>query len=129
MDGVQGHDMMPRDNPREGGRETNPSRFPDTTPQVYPGSDYSFTLQAVMEMQKSVGALSEAVKSLQHQATKYEDKLGEVAKDVHTVKITARIIGVVLASAIAFAGWSIGKAVDIFVNLHQPVPGSSAPAK
>jgi hypothetical protein len=97
-----------------------PQHYPETTPQTYPGSDYSFTLQAVMEMQKAVGSLTEAVAALKQQAIQQDTKLGEVAKDVHTVKITARVIGVVLAGAVAFAGWSIGKAVDVFVNLYQP---------
>jgi hypothetical protein len=121
MDGLERQDMTPRgDNPKESGKETTPTRFPETTPQVYPGSDYSFTLQAVMEMQKSVGILTEAVNALKQQTAKHDDKLSEIGKDVHTVKTTARVIGVILAGALAFASWGIGKAVDVFVKLYQP---------
>lgn len=112
---------MPKDRQNEPVRETTPQRFADTTPiQQFPSSDYSFTLQAVMEMQKAVGALTEAVKVLQRQSDRHDAKLGEIGKDVHTVKVTARIIGAVLAGALAFGGWSIGKAVDVFVKIYQP---------
>jgi hypothetical protein len=39
-------------------------------------------------------------------------QIGEVGKDIHTVNISTRIIGVVLVGA-AFAGWGIGNAVDV----------------
>jgi hypothetical protein len=110
--------MVTRNPQRESGPPTTPQRFPDTTPS-FPSSDYSFTLQAVMEMQKAVGALTEAVTALQKQSIAHDGKLDGIGQDVHTAKITVRIIGAVLLGAIAFAGWGIGKAVDVFVLLYQ----------
>jgi hypothetical protein len=88
-----------------------------------------------MEMQKAVGILTEAVNALKQQSARHDEKLGEIGRDVHTVKVTARIIGAVLAGALAFAGWSIGKGVDVFIKLYQPytvqrqTPTPSSPVK
>jgi hypothetical protein len=40
--------------------------------QIYPGTEYNFMLQAVLDMQKTIGALTNAVDTL--------------TKDIHTTK-------------------------------------------
>lgn len=43
-------------------REVPPQNFPETPPPQQ--ADYSFTLQAIMELQKSTGSLEQSIKSL-----------------------------------------------------------------
>jgi hypothetical protein len=103
--------LTPKDKPREGGRETTtPSRFPETTPQVYPGSDYSFTLQAVLELQKSVGQLQEAVSTLKDQAKQHSDKLEKISLRIYA----ATAVLVVLGSIIGFL---LNKGVDLLIQI------------
>lgn len=45
-------------------RETTPKRFAETTPPVYPSLDYSFVLQGVFDIQKSIGKLEQAVQTI-----------------------------------------------------------------
>lgn len=102
--------MPSRDNPKESGRETTPQRFPETTPQVYPGSDYSFTLQAVLELQKSVGQLQEAVGTLKEQAKQHGDKLEKIAQRIYAATAVLIVLGTII-------GFLLNKGVDLLIQL------------
>jgi hypothetical protein len=65
-----------------------PQRFAETTPQGrYPMTDYSFTLQAIMELQKSVGALTEAVGGLKTNSAKQADKLDTISHRIYAASV------------------------------------------
>lgn len=104
---------------------------PNTEASVPPGyggnSDHSFTLQAIMEMQKSIGQLSAEIKTLSIQQDKVsgkfdklDDKLsGKMEKiddklSVVTHKIYAA--GVVMAILLVVGGFIINKAWDMAVS-------------
>ena len=73
-------------------------------------------------MQSTLGRLTEAVETLKTQSSAHDDKLSKISADIHTAKITVRIVGVILTAVIAIAGWAINKGVDAFVQtLHATV--------
>lgn len=41
-----------------------PSHFPERAPGTHYATDHSFTLQAIMEMQKAIGGISAEIKAL-----------------------------------------------------------------
>lgn len=99
------------------GRRTGHSRDslpPDSTPMATPmyGSshDHSFTLQAIMELQKSVSALTVSVESMK----KSQD---EVKMKVATFEKVLYAASVVLVIAVGGGGWLLSTAKD-FVMLH-----------
>lgn len=65
----------PRGQPRRDDDETTPSRFPETTPPDYYGRDHSFTLQAIMELQRSVGEIGAKVDRLAADVKSQGEKL------------------------------------------------------
>ena len=59
-------------------QNVTPEKFPSVLPPVgYPNASYDFAVQAVMEMQKTVGQLCEAVASLKDQSRDHDRKLEE----------------------------------------------------
>ena len=79
-------------------RETTPPRLPEITPQAYPSSDYSFTLQAVMEMQKTLGQLTQAVITLTEESKEIKGKLNRIGNKVNAAQVGLVISGVVLSA-------------------------------
>src|SRR2546427_117787 len=82
---------MAKDPQRSGnkGRETTPPRAPEITPPAtpqYTGSDYSFTLQAVMEMQKTLGGLTQAVTTLTNQLHSDDAKIDRIDSRIHRME-------------------------------------------
>jgi len=92
---------------RERGREAPPQRMAETNPPTIPMVDYSFTLQAVMDMQKSVGKLTEAVESLKDQSKRQSDKLDQIGKDVHAAKVVVSVVCGLIIVAASLLGWVI----------------------
>jgi|SRR5438034_3457327 len=68
------------------GEPVVPETFPAVLPPNYPSASHDFTLQAVMEMQKTVGQLCEAVSSLKEQSREHDRKLDSIVKD-HNQKL------------------------------------------
>lgn len=78
-----------------------------TTPEGYPTSplhslsaiDHSFTLQTMMEVQRAVGALTQAISTLTEQSKEQGKKLDEVRMDVHAAKAAGKtllwVVGIV----------------------------------
>ena len=73
-----------------------------------------------MSVKESTGELKQSVASLKEASEKHDEKLVQIGKDVHTAKITLRVVGAIVAAAIAFMAWTAGKAIDVFVRLYQP---------
>lgn len=115
--------------PKESGPATSPERFAETPPPQqlgYPSGDYTYVLEIVMGMQSTMGKLTEAVESLKQQSAKHDEKLDGIGKDIHTAKTTLKVVGAILAAAIAFGGWVANKGIDAFVQLRQPTPQHEA---
>ena len=70
--------------------ETTPE-FPQTPPSRYQMTDYSFTLQAIMEMQKTVGGLTEAVGTLKKLTEKQGEKLDKISHRIYAAGVLITI--------------------------------------
>ena len=108
------------------------------TPQAVMSHDHSFTLQAVMELQKSTGELTAAVslmrdslsaqdQKLDRLIDKQEQRLGEVEATLNSVTTKLYAAGVVLVAVLAIGGFMVDKAWDIMadkvtVSLEQAKP-------
>ena len=100
-----------------------------STPHTFVSSEHSFTLQAVFELQKSMGQLTEAVNSLKvsidnqsNRIQRLEDKLSGVTHKLYAA-------GVVLTIILVIGGWMINKAWDFMIGQIAPRPGISSPAE
>jgi len=80
-------------------------------PQPMP-VDHSFTLQAIMELQKSTGELKECVKSLTKSLDRQESKLDEIGQTVNGINMKVYAAGVVLTIVVGIGAFVVNKAID-----------------
>jgi hypothetical protein len=116
---------MTKGREQTGSDQALPQRIAETTPQSYPGSDHSFTLQIVFELQKNVGQLTQAVSTLADQSKDNGKKLNQMSHIIYAA-------GVVLALILAVGGWTLKIASDIAVNYfntHQSTQQPATPTK
>jgi hypothetical protein len=104
--------MSKAENPREdSGRETTPKRFAETTPPtLYPSSEQGFPLLALMELQRSVGKLDEAVGTLKEQGKQQNDRLDKISKTIYAATAVLIVLGTIL-------GFMVNKGVDLLIQL------------
>jgi hypothetical protein len=77
---------------------------------VYRGSDYSFTLQAVLELQNTVGQLKEAVGTLKEQGKHHSDKLDKISLRIYAASAVLIVLGTII-------GFLLNKGVDLLIQL------------
>ena len=108
--------MSTQNNRGRSTREPASANPPTTTPDNYSTHDHSFTLQLIMELQRSVGQLAESVNQTHRQLERFEDKADRrfdgIESAMSGVKITIAAAGVVLAIVIAISGFFVDKAWD-----------------
>jgi hypothetical protein len=93
---------------------TTPQRFAETPPQpAYPGSDYSFTLQAVMEMQKSVGQLTQAVQTLTEESKQQRAKLDRISHIIYAAGAVITVVGGMIV-------FLVNKLADALIAGYKP---------
>lgn len=94
--------------PKESNQDSTPPTGISSTPppqiQSYPGTEYSFMLQAVLDLQKAVGALTNAVDTLTKDARENASELRRVCQDIHTTKTIMK-----------FCAW----AIPVLAVLHE----------
>ena len=93
--------------PPRGTSPTTPEAYP-TTPPVLPSGDYSYTVEIVMNMQQTLGKLTEAVESLKEQSKEHGAEIRQIGKDVHA----AKVVGGFIVVASTFLGLVIKLLVD-----------------
>lgn len=77
--------------------------FPETTPQ-FPQPTHDFTLQAVMEMQRTLGGLCEKVDGMSINLRSQGEKIDTVRQQISFVKGALWVIGGLVTLAIIGAG-------------------------
>jgi hypothetical protein len=92
-----------------------PGNLPETSP-TYPHSDYSFTLQTVMELQKSTGQLISKVDRLCDDVQGFGTRLGTVEKAVDRVKTGIYVASAILTIVGFVFWWAIGDRVTTAVK-------------
>ena len=105
---------MPREQPRVPRPATSPSDFPVTPPPQQPSGDYSYTLEVVMGMQKTLGELTQAVRTLTDQVSAQGNKIDASCKDIHAAKVVLGVLGAIGVGAAAVIGFVAKAAIDYF---------------
>lgn len=82
-------------------QSTTPRNLPAVTPPPQYSVGHSFTLQAIMELQKGYGELSKGVQSIEKTLDKMESKLDTVSTTVDGIRIKTHAASVVLLIFIA----------------------------
>ena len=80
---------------RENTHESPPTELPQTPPPQ--PVDWSWSLQSIMELQKTVGALSKSVETLAAQAEKHDRKLDQISHRIYAAVAVLAVVGGVLA--------------------------------
>ena len=93
---------------------TTPDAYTPTAPQC-PSGDYSYTLEVVMGMQKTLGQLEQAVKTLTEEIRDVRKKLDRISHIVHA----AGVVGTIGMAILVFLA---NKIADAFIAglRHQP---------
>lgn len=89
--------------------------------------DHSFTLQSIMEIQKSIGQLTEAVKNLDSSIRQQGDDVRELKEKMSGVTHKLYAAGVLLAIALAIGGFIVDKAWDLVVDQIKKSAAPSSP--
>jgi hypothetical protein len=91
---------------------TTPQQFPETTPPSYPGTDYSFTLQAVYDLK---GAMSR----LEHTVQQLDRSLSELKTDVRGVQRTLWLATGGVAIIVAVLGFFGNRFWDTMMQMRD----------
>lgn len=92
---------------------TTPEAFPTLAPHL-PSGDYSYTLEVVMGMQKTLGELTQAVKTLTDQVKEHGNKIDGACKDIHAAKVVVGVLGAVTIAIATVLGFVAKAAIDYF---------------
>src|ERR1700733_15632807 len=106
---------MPEKDPSRQSRTTGNA---PTTPEGYPTSptpglsaiDHSFTLQTMMEVQRAVGALTQAISTLTEQSKEQGKKIDDVRMDMHAAKAAGKTL--------LWIVWIVGTLLGIFLSAY-----------
>lgn len=85
---------------------------PSLPGQPAANQDHSFTLQMIMELQRSIGQLSESVAQIHRDTGKIETRLDKIDASMSSVKTTITVAGIVLTIIIAISGFFVDKVWD-----------------
>ena len=80
---------------------------PSVSPQDFGRADHNFTLQIVMELQKSTGQLTSSVESLKDIIEKQDKKINDLENAVIGVSKKIYAATVVLAILVAIGGFNV----------------------
>lgn len=105
---------------RRSNRDTPPGELPDVTPSRYQPHTHDHTLQAVIEMRRSVGELSAKVERLIDDVGKQGEKVADLRDKFNVFKGVWMVI--------AFFGIFIVPVATWFLNRSFP-PGAPATAQ
>jgi len=100
-----------------------PGKLAETTPPSIPAHDYTpFTFQVIMEIQKSIGQLEQAVTTLTEESKKRGDTLDLISHQVYAAKVVMWVIGIILTGLSGIAVFLLNKMWDAIIPLLQIKP-------
>lgn len=102
----------------------------DTTPQATPAGTpnggfsgqqhgHDFTLQAVMEMQKSIGSIESSINNLADKIGDQSQAMSDLKKKVGSIEKVMYAAGVVLLISLTLAGWMINAGKDFAMTYFK----------
>lgn len=89
----------PRSEPQ---KETTPQSFPETQPPKFAQPGHDFTLQAVIEMQKSIGELCAKTDRLIADVKSHGEKIDKIRMTLAWVAGGAAVTAVIVSAVITF---------------------------
>jgi hypothetical protein len=99
-------------------KPTVPPDFAVTPPPPLPSGDYSYTLEIVMEMQNTLGGLTEATGALKAQSKAHGEKLESIGNDIHTAKVVIGVVGAFIGGVGVFLGIVLKSLLDYLIRTH-----------
>ncbi len=97
-------------------RTTTPEDYPvSSSGSALPSGDYSYVLEIVMNMQGTMGKLTEAVESLKGESKHHGEKLDQIGKDVYAAKVVIGVVGALIVLVGGFLGWVI----TTYISAHS----------
>jgi hypothetical protein len=79
-----------------GGEKVGAPKYPNTTPPPLPSGDYSYTLEIVMQMQNTLGKLTEAVDGLKSKQAEQGSKLDRISHQIYATIVLLVLLGGIL---------------------------------
>lgn len=74
--------------------ESPPEDFPETPPPQ--PTDWSWSLQMLMELQRTAGTLSQSVETLTRQSKEHDKKLNQISHRIYAAVVVLTIVGAAL---------------------------------
>lgn len=99
--------------------DASPTSLPSGSPPFSGHQDHSFTLQTVMELNKTVGVLTASIDGLRRDVEAQTKSLGELRTDIVSIKMKIYAAGVLLTVLVACGGFIVNKAWDMMVKQIQ----------
>jgi uncharacterized phage infection (PIP) family protein YhgE len=99
-------------NPSNSGSSEIPRDFPNVPPSSSPMIDHSFTLQSIMEVQRSIGQLTEAINQLGRSIETLDTRTKSVEEQIAKVNTRLAIAAAILALLLAVGGYIVDKVWD-----------------
>ena len=109
---------------RPGGREpakSTPEQYPVATPPGLQAADHSWVLQTTVELQKSVGALTQAVATLTEQVKDQGTKLDAMRHEVTAARAAIKTAGWLLGGLAAVIAWLLYRLPPVVTSVLETI--------
>jgi hypothetical protein len=114
--------MNARQTSRDSEAQVTPKRFAETTPPIYPSSDYSFVLQGIFDLKGSVAKLEQAVGTLTEQQKEQGKKLDGISHKIYAAIVVLVLVGTIIGFFAKFTN-------DWLLRLTTPSPQQTSQPK
>jgi len=97
---------------------STPADYP-TTPNPLSALDHSFLLQAIMEVQRSIGQLTQSTTTLTDDAKEHRKQLNRISHiRISHITYSVGVMGTILLAALVFLANKIADAIVAGYKLH-----------
>lgn len=100
--------------------KSTPDQFPVAPPGLQ-AADRSWVLQTTMELQKSVGALTQAVTTLTEQVKDQGAKLDAIRQEVTTARASIKTAGWLLGGIVALIAWLLYRLPPVVTAILETI--------
>ena len=104
------------DKSRKPPQEGNPGGY-SAGPPTNVGADHSFTLQAIMDLAKSMGQVVESINGMSKRIDDLSGRIEKLEEKVSSITHKLYAAGIVMAISVAVGGFVINKASDLAVGV------------
>ena len=101
--------------------KSTPENYPIATPPGLQAADRSWVLQTTMELQKSVGALTQAVATLTEQVKDQGAKLDAMRHEVTAARASIKTAGWLLGGIAAVIAWLLYRLPPVVTSVLETI--------